>query len=280
MRKLLFVLVISCCAAGLQAQNIHLFLTGGLINYQGDLQNKRVTLDQAHPFAGLGVYYEVTDQLYIRAGFMAGKVSGDDKYSKFNKARNLSFFSQVMELQLVAEYDLINSYEHTITPYLFAGVAGYHFDPYAIDASNKKVYLQPLGTEGQGFYLGRKKYSLTQLAIPFGGGLKIPLSDNIYLRLEGGMRKLFTDYLDDVSTTYVDGAALLAFSGQQAVDIAFRGDEVTPGARYPDQTSIRGNPKSKDFYYTAGATISFRLQGNGNGSRPGKGKLGCPVNVY
>ena len=268
------------CTGASPAQNVHLFIAGGLINYQGDLQNKKITLNQSHPFVGAGAYYEVTERLYIRTGFLAGKISGDDKYSKFNKSRNLSFFSQVMEFHLGAEYDLINSYEHLITPYFFVALAGYHFDPYAIDVNNKKVYLQPLGTEGQGFYQQRKKYSLTQLSIPFGGGVKIPLSDNIYLRVEAGMRKLFTDYLDDVSTFYIDKATLLANNGQQAVDLAFRGDEINPSLPYPDETSIRGNPKSKDFYYTGGITISFRLQGGDGKNRTGKGKLGCPVNVY
>jgi hypothetical protein len=279
MRKFLFAIVLFFSSVALPAQNIHLFITGGMMNYQGDLQSKRFTLKQSHAFAGFGAYYEVTDQLYIRAGFLMGKVSGDDKLSTLNKDRNLNFFSQVMEFHVGAEYDLINSYEHTITPYLYAAVAGYHFDPYTFDAANKKVYLQPLGTEGQGFG-GRKKYSLTQLSIPFGGGVKMPLTDNIYLRLEGGLRKLFTDYLDDVSTFYVSGADLLANNGQQAVDLSFRKDELQPSAPYPDPGAKRGNPKSKDFYYTLGFTLSFRLAGNDGKGKAGKGKLGCPVNVY
>ena len=262
------------------AQDIHLYLTGGLINYQGDLQSKRFTLSQAHPFAGAGLYYEATDRLYIRLGFMAGKVSGDDKLSKLNKGRNLNFQSQLMEVQLGAEYDIINSYEHTIVPYVFAGVAGFHFNPYTLDSVKNKVYLQPLGTEGEGFYLGRKKYSLTQLAIPFGGGLKMALSDNVNLRLEVGLRKLFTDYVDDVSATFPDEDELRANNGQPAVDYSFRGDELNHSLAFPDATSIRGNPKSKDFYYTVGLSLSFRLQGNQYRNRPGKGKTGCPVNVY
>jgi len=73
------------------AQDFHLYLTGGVINYQGDLQAKRFTLNQSHPFAGAGLYYEATDKLYFRLGFMIGKVSSDDKYSKLNQDRNLNF---------------------------------------------------------------------------------------------------------------------------------------------------------------------------------------------
>jgi opacity protein-like surface antigen len=262
------------------AQDFHLYLTGGLINYQGDLQAKRFTLSQSHPFAGAGLYYEATDKLYLRLGFLLGKVSGDDKYSKLNQDRNLNFQSQLMEVQLGAEYDIINSYEHTIVPYIFAGVAAFHFNPYTLDSAGSKVYLQPLGTEGQGFYLGRKKYSLTQLSIPFGGGVKLALSDNINLRIEAGLRKLFTDYLDDVSTTFADEDELRAHNGQLAVDYAFRGDDLNHSRAYPGEGIARGNPKSKDFYYTGGITLSFRLQGNPDRNKPGKGKTGCPVNIY
>ena len=59
--------------------------------------------------------------------------------------------------------------------------------------------LQPLGTEGEGFYKGEKKYNLTQLAIPIGGGFKYAISNNVRIGIEVGFRKLFTDYLDDVS---------------------------------------------------------------------------------
>jgi Domain of unknown function (DUF6089) len=281
MRKYFFALIFGLWGYGSAAQNLHMFLSGGLMNYQGDLQSKRMTLDEAHPYVGIGAYYELSEKLFIRAGIINGKVSADDKFSKINSSRNLNFTSQLTELQLGLEYDLFNSNEHTITPYIFAAVAGFHFNPSTIDAAGEKVYLQPLGTEGQGFFNGRKKYALTQLAIPFGGGIKIAVSDNVFVRLDAGLRKLFTDYLDDVSTFYIDKASLLANNGQQAVDVAFRGDELNPTFTYPVQGAVRGNPKSKDLYYTGGISVSFRLTGNEyRGGGKGKGKLGCPVNVY
>lgn len=248
------------------------------MNYQGDLQAQRITFNQAHPFAGLGMYYEVTDKLYIRAGLLAGKVSADDKLSPLNKDRNLNFTSQILEFHVGAEYDIFNAYEYKLTPYIFAAVAGYHYNPYTYTVTNQQVYLQPLGTEGQGFG-GRKKYSLTQLAIPVGGGLKMYLTDNIGIRVEAAIRILSTDYLDDVSTVFVNRTDLLTNNGQQAVDLAFRRDELNASLQYPNQGARRGNPSSKDYYYTAGVTLSFRLSGDGNRGG-GKTKVGCPVNVY
>jgi len=280
MRKYLFAWTFVLSGYVSIGQDLHLSLSGGLMNYQGDLQGKRITFDQANPYFGIGAYYELTDKIFIRAGVISGKVGAHDKYSQLNSSRNLSFTSQVTEFHFGLEYDLIKSAEHTLTPYLYAALAGFHFNPYAMDADGQKVYLQPLGTEGQGFVPGREKYALTQLAIPFGGGLKIAINENVFVRVEAVMRKLFTDYLDDVSATYADQTSLLRNNGQAAVNLAFRGSEINPVLTYPAEGRVRGNPKSKDFYYTAGVSVSFRLTGNEYRAGNGKGKLGCPMNVY
>jgi hypothetical protein len=59
-----------------------------------------------------------------------------------------------------------------------------------------------LSTEGQGIYPDKKPYSLWQPTIPFGGGVKFAITENLRIGFEIGLRKLFTDYLDDVSTSY------------------------------------------------------------------------------
>lgn len=260
---------------------LHLTLFGGISNYQGDLQSKRFTFQQANAAFGIGGLYELTQKLYVRGNITFGEVRGDDKVSGTYLIRNLSFSSPVTDIHLGLEYDLLNSYEKSLVPYVFAGISVFHFNPSTIDSSGKKEFLQPLGTEGQGFFLGRKKYNLTQMALPFGAELKLTLSQNIRIRFEVGLRKTFTDYLDDVSTTYADETELLLNSGPRAVDLAFRGDENKSGLSYPEPNSIRGNPKSKDWYYFTGLGISFRLSSGENaGGRYGKNKTGCPVNIY
>jgi hypothetical protein len=188
----------------------------------------------------------------------------------------------------VGEYYLFNLNERSYSPYAFAGLAVFHFDPYAFDANHQKVFLKPLSTEGEGLpgYPDRKPYSLTQFAIPFGGGIKFAVTENIRIGLEIGMRKLFTDYLDDVSKNYIDPNDLFAAKGQEAVDMSYRGDELPGGdPNYPGKLVQRGNPKSKDFYYFTGIHLTFRLGGeNGGGSyyRGGgggrKSRYGCPAN--
>jgi len=281
MGKILLTVTLSLLSAFvLNAQNLHLSLFGGLSNYQGDLQKAKFTFSQAKFTYGGGLSYEIGERFYVRLNVAAGRVSGNDKSNAINAKRNLSFSSPITELHLGVEYDLMNVYEKRFAIYIFAGIGGFKFNPSALDAQGRKVYLQPLGTEGQGFFQGRKKYSLTSMVIPFGGGLKFPVNDDVFVRLEAGIRKTFTDYLDDVSTTYVDETTLLINNGPKAVELAYRGDELTPPLVYPNQGTIRGSPKRTDYYYIIGASISFRLRTKSDGGHSGKSKLGCPVNVY
>ncbi len=279
--KLIYGLVLGLLSTLPLSAQLHLFAGGGAMNYQGDLQSWRQSFANFHLYVTGGACYELTDQLSLRLGVVAGRVSGSDKVNRLNANRNLSFESSLTEVHLGAEYDIFSIYEHRLVPFVFTGLAGFRFNPYTSDNRGNRIYLQPLGTEGQGFFPGRTPYRLTQLAIPFGGGIKFALTDDIHIRLEGALRKLFTDYLDDVSTTYVNGADLRANNGQVAYEYAFRTDELNPNAGYPPQGAVRGNPRSKDFYYTAGLSLSFRLQGNPYRGQPGgKRKTGCPVNVY
>jgi hypothetical protein len=261
------------------AQNLHLNFFAGFSNYQGDLQDKRFTLQQSHPAAGLGILYELTKNLYARANVSFGKISGDDKKVAKNAVRNLSFASPVTDIHAGLEYHMLNIYEHQLVPYVFAGISYFSFNPSAKDSLDRTIFLQSLSTEGQGFYQGRKKYKLGQLAIPFGGGLKFALNDNMRLAFEIGMRKTNTDYLDDVSTTYIDQSILLANRGQQAVNLAFRGDELNTALTYPAGGTQRGSAKSKDWYYFSGITLSIRLNGNRDGAGRAN-KTGCPTNIY
>jgi opacity protein-like surface antigen len=262
------------------AQNFHVNLFAGFSNYSGDLQDKRFTFSQSHLAGGVGVSYDLSDKLSVRSGITLGKISADDK-SGINKLRNLNFTSNLTEVNLGLEYYITRIEDHALTPYLFGGIAFYHFNPYTKDTSGTKYFLKPLSTEGEGFVQGRENYSLIQFAIPFGGGVKLSLSENINVGLELGLRKLFTDYLDDVSTTYVDQSLLLTNKGAKAVELAYRGNELKNGGPYPAGGSLRGGSKNKDWYYFTGLTVSFRLGGGDGGNGSGRhSKYGCPANIH
>lgn len=263
-----------------QAQKWSLDLYGGFTNYQGDLQDKRYTFNQAHLAGGIGVSYAINEHFSARAGFLIGKLSGDDQYGR-NSDRNLKFQTSLTEGHLALQYYIRPLEYRTLAPYVFAGIAVFHYNPYTYDTSGSKYYLKPLATEGQGFVPGHEEYSLTGFAIPFGGGVKFSLSETVSVGLELGLRKTFSDYIDDVSTNYVDQSLLLANSGAKAVELAYRGGEIKSGGLYPAAGTIRGGAKYKDWYYFTGFTLSINL-GDGSGGRPGKNGngVGCPVNVY
>lgn len=261
-------------------QRLQLNLFGGFANYQGDLQGKPFTLEQSNAAFGAGLSYAITNHVLLRAGLVSGKVKASDKLNKPSlQARNLDFETKITEGHAMIEYDLMDMAEKKFSPYIFAGLALYHFNPYTFDSSGSKVMLQPLSTEGQGLaqYPDRKAYKLTQLAIPVGGGLKLRLSDNVLIAYEVGLRKLSTDYLDDVSSSYVDQTALLAARGAKAVELAYRGDEVKNGPPdYPADGTRRGSPKLKDWYYFHGISLSIGLNIGGGGRRS---RYGCPAGV-
>jgi opacity protein-like surface antigen len=266
------------------AQSVHVGVLGGVSKYQGDLTNKTIDPSITKGAAGVMVTYTLTEHWSVRGGFTFAKLTGNDKHNTRGnlKARNLNFNTSISEFSLVGEYATFDLEQSRWTPYLFGGVALYRFNSYTFNG-NEKLYLKPLSTEGQGLpgYTQSKPYGLTQLALPFGGGLRVAVTENIRVGLELGVRKLFTDHLDDVSGNYASAEDLLRERGPLAVAFAYRGDEL-PGGNpvHPEKGAQRGGSLQKDWYYITGLTLSFRL-GNG-GAMPfgGGGKkrgYGCPA---
>jgi len=110
-----------------------------------------------------------------------------------------------------------------------------------------------------------------------GFGVRKQLSKFLSVGLELQYTKTFTDYIDDVSKSYVDPALLLANRGQQAVNLAYRG-----GGTYPDIDSRRGNPNNRDAFYFVQLTVTLRpfvdwyARTSGISSFKKNKKVGCP----
>lgn len=281
--SLLSALLLFSAKAGAQfsLQNFHLNIFAGIANYHGDLQDKWFTFSQSKFAGGIGGAYDISDHISLRGALHYANISADDKFGK-NRARNLNFSSKLYEANAGVEYYITPLGDHVLTPYIFGEIAFYHFNPYTHDTLGKKYFIKFLNTEGEGFISGRDPYKLTQFAIPFGAGVKFPLSENINVGIEVGYRKLFTDYLDDVSTNYVDKNVLLAKMGPKAVELAYRGNELKNGAPYPPGGTVRGS-KGNDWYYFAFFTASFRIfrkEGGSNINIAGKKSQNeCPRNV-
>ena len=222
----------------------------GVANYLGDLIEDNRLYSQSGFAFSLGAAYAFSNKFSARLDAGIQRVGAADSKNKGvqYRDRNLSFKSNIADVSLSLEYSLLDINKYKITPFLSAGVGMMFFKPYAKDASGKKQFLQPLGTEGQGLaaYPGRKMYSKSAVEFPVGFGFRMAASQKITLQLELNYRITGTDYLDDVSTNGYPDKALLDARNSVTSTFTYRG----PGP-YPANLQLpRGNPKDKDGYYT------------------------------
>ena len=243
-------------------KGIHLGIFGGMVNYQGDLQPNSFAFARSKIMSGAWVRIPINNRISIKTGINSGKLGATDaKNRDYLRQRNLSFHSNLQEAFLVADVSLLDMIRTPFTPYVYGGALLFRFNPFTYDQDGQKVHLQPLGTEGQGLaaYPERKPYKLTQAALTFGGGVRFAMNDFLNLGIELGQRKTFTDYLDDVSKTYVAEDLLREGNGDKAAELAFRGDEFH-GLSYPEDGSQRGSANDVDWYYTVGLSLELKLQ--------------------
>lgn len=224
-------------------------------------------------FAGgfyIGALYHQTigGRLDVTFGTVSGSdnvLMGDVGAAKGRSMRNLHFRSKVSEVALLAEFHplpLLQSMAKApspVSPYIVGGIGVFHFNPQAF-TGYEWVALQPLRTEGQGFpaFPSRQPYRLTQVNYPLGIGVKYEVSAIMNARLEVMHRFLRTDYLDDVSTTYINPVRfaenLPHGMAERAILLADRRQELDP-TLLTQEGSKRGNPGNNDSYFT----IQFKL---------------------
>src|SRR5690349_14505142 len=161
MRKLIIILIFALLARQADAQS-RIGIFGGLSNYQGDLTDK--AYQSTKGAFGFTYSHDVTRHLTLRLGLTFAKVAGADSLSNKPelRLRNLSFQSPITEFSIIGEYNTFDLDTKTWTPYFFAGIGVYHFNPFTFDRVGNKVYLKPLSTEGEGLpgYPDSKPYSL------------------------------------------------------------------------------------------------------------------------
>ena len=229
------------------------------------------------------IYLSATykEKIAVRLEGTFGHVKAYDSILKDVKAtsqgryeRNLHFRSKISEFSLVAEFHPLFIFVDWpgkdrdppyFSPYLAAGIGFFSFNPQA-KLRGRNVDLQPLSLEGQGFpqYPDRKPYKLSQINFPIGAGVRYELGPSFNLRAEFLYRILKTDYLDDVSTRYIEPSFFADnLSGadiQNAIDLASNQRTNTgPNSGIYRKTAggIRGNPKNDDAYFTFNIKIGY-----------------------
>ena len=251
-----------------------------------------------------GVFVAVypTEWLGFRFAINQGLLEGYDSVISnkggaeyFREKRNLEFKSNMWEAYGAIEFYLtvfIEQYDGLqgkLRPYGVIGFGAFKFNPkaryYAPNGEATWVELKPLRLEGQGMaeYPNRKEYKLMSWEIPVGVGFKYYLKENFYLGMEIMHRKSFTDYVDDVSTTYIDNTLFASYlSPEQAAmanQLYFR-EGFQPGgsvSRIPPDGEQRGNPKQNDSFFSTILRMGWRLNDwnspNGRAAR----QMRCPL---
>ena len=234
-------------------------IMGGGSYYLGDINSNH--FDYMMPSGGIVIRKNIDRRIVVKGELLLGYIRADDARNtndtvKLN--RNLHFRSPIYELSGQVEFNFL-PYEtgnslYPFTPFIFAGVSLFRFNPKAEATNGEWVALQPLGTEGQGTtsFQDRKKYAITQFSIPMGGGFKIAVNKTFNIILEYGIRKTFTDYLDDVSTSYIGG---------NLIDMSPLGIEMSDKSLNGPQAKgfQRGDSKDNDWYTFTGITLSFKI---------------------
>jgi len=247
--------------------NTEVGLILGTSYYLGDLNTTH--FNQSSATAGLVIRKNIDKRFVYKAEVMYLNIKSDERQSSDTIAlnRGLHFRSPIYELSGQIEFNFLPYQSgnplYTWTPFVYTGISIFSFNPQAENINGEWVDLQELGTEGQGTTTEfdgntRSKYSLIQFAIPIGGGLKIAVNENFNIVLEYGARKTFTDYLDDVSTTYAGPN----INGSWPVEMSDLAQQMSDpnGTHVKDEQ--RGNPDKKDWYSFAGITLSFKLNNN------------------
>ena len=245
-------------------------ITAGVAHYFGDL-NTRANVNRPKPAIGIFFTKQFNNYLGVRVSAHYAQLGYSDIYSKnsYQKSRNLSFNSEIFEIAAQGEFNFFkfvpNDPYYSFTPFVTLGVGVFSYNPYAY-LDNKKVFLRPLGTEGQNIqYVDavtgktRKAYGSMAVCFPIGAGFKYNISDNVNFSFQISHRLTLTDYLDDVSTTYVGIDKFPVLNGQPSVAGILQDRSFEMGTPIGVEGRQRGFSKQRDQYIIAEVGISFSI---------------------
>lgn len=240
-------------------------ITAGMAHYFGDL-NTRMGLNRSKP--ALGIFYrkQFNNYLSLRVGMHYAQVGYSDTYSnnQYQNLRNLSFNSDIWEFAVHGDFNFFrfipNNPDYRSTPFLSLGLGVFSYNPYAF-YNGEKIFLRPLGTEGQNIgYNGRKAYGSMALCIPIGLGIKYNISERMNFSVQVLHRLTNTDYLDDVSTTFV---GIEKFGGLPNGDLSLAAKlqdrSYEKGSNIGLEGKQRGWSKQKDQFLMAEIGLSFNI---------------------
>lgn len=268
-----------------QSQSLDLGVGIGGVLYNGDLNTAQFgkNLSNANVAIQVNASYTLTDYVSLRGGVLYGTLSGTDSKAtrEWQRERNLNFTSSLLETSFIGEVHILknnNLKKSIFSPFIALGISGFYFNPQTI-LDGQTYDLQPLGTEGQGLPGYNDKYKRISGSILFGGGVKLRLTNSVTIVGDLLFRRTLTDYIDDVSGTYVSYPELAAGNGEIAARLGNRQGEYL-GLSEPvilPTGSPRGGGSVNDYYITTMVTFYIKLFDGVNGFGGfNKNSVKCP----
>lgn len=172
-----------------------LHVVTGISSYSGDLKLEKYSFTQSKPLFAVGIQKYLSNRFSVRSELTYTNIQADDKLSgeKYRLKRKLNFTSSVIDLSVLAQYDLRDlSDSRVMVPYLFAGGSVFKYNPYTTDTLGRKISIVAENEEGA-------TYQLNQFSLIAGLGLKIKINEYLHFGAETHSKFLFTDYIDGVS---------------------------------------------------------------------------------
>jgi hypothetical protein len=238
--------------------------------YFGDL-NDKYGLKFVRPVAGVFLRYQFNPFIAARASVSATRIGYSDNLSDniYYKTRNLSFESNIYEFAIQSEFNFTKfatgEPNMRFSPYLTGGVGVFYYNPYT-ELDGKRYNLRKIGTEGQNLEgFENRKYNSFSVCFPIGLGFKYWVTPGFNIGLEIADRLTFTDYIDDVSRSYVGVDKFPSNSAaypnpatrlqDRSVDNPIGNDAALgrPGKQ-------RGNSQTSDQYLYGILNLSFQLK--------------------
>lgn len=257
-KKSLFIicLLMGCRIANAQMEAIsheaELGISFGSGHYFGDMNRSR--LNRPKPVAGFFVRKQFGSYVALRANVHLAQLGYADNYNTtpFERQRNLSFNTHIAEVTLQGDFNFFKfipgSPNYRFTPYVTFGVGVFSFDPYTYIGNDKtRYYLSQRRLEGQ-----EVPYATSAISYPIGMGIKYNVYRNFNLGFEVGYRFTSTDYLDDVSKTFIGSENFIPGSTDYILQ-----DRSLTLPRLGIAGQQRGFSEQKDQFIFAELTLSI-----------------------
>lgn len=270
LKRLSLLLLLSSGIFKVNAQQFYESTEYGLLlgasTYFGDL-NPNFGYKYIRPAGGAFVRYHLNPYIALRGALNYTKVGYDDKFTSnpYQQQRNLSFRSDILEANVMAEFNFFwfatGEPQHRFTPYLTGGIGAFYYEPYTV-YNGRRYNLRPLGTEGQNTEEFKdRKYQPFSICFPVGAGIKYWLGPGVNFSMEIVNRFTLTDYIDDVSNTYIGADRFHTDPMNPSVASVLQDRSFSvDGQKLGRAGKQRGDNATKDQYLMVQFSLSFQLK--------------------